>query len=185
VLATSTALLAGCVGWPSAAEKSGLPETQVGGYCTSRLTDVRDIETPEGVVINVRPAKDKLNLTILLTVGILVPQGVSVRLDPPELVLRSPAWADDKRLAVHHFSARGDATYPADAALEGITRVPPSSYTAWYFPARETELPQTGIPQVKEFTVELPALEINGRDFRPAPITFRSYTKLGLSQCWD
>jgi hypothetical protein len=185
VLVASIALLAGCVGWRSSAEESGLPETQVGGYCTTRLTDVRDIETPDGIVINVRPAKDKLNLTVLLQVSILVPQGMKVRLDPPELVLRSPAWIEDKHLAIHHFSAGGQTTHPAEATLEGLTSVPPSIYTAWYFPTRDTELPQTGIPQVKEFTVALPAIDINGRDFQPEPITFRSYTKLGPSQCWN
>jgi hypothetical protein len=174
VIAASIALLAGCVGWPSSAEESGLPESQVGGYCTKRLRNVEDVEGPAGVLIEVRPVKDKLNLTILLDVNVLVPQGVSVRLQSPVVVLRSTAWQEAKQLPINHFSARGKTTYPAAATLEGITLVPPSSYTA-----------QTGIPQVKEFTVALPAIDINGRDFQPEPITFRSYTKLGPSQCWN
>jgi hypothetical protein len=185
VVLALAALLTGCTGWPSPADESGLPEVQVGGYCTSRLTDVQDVETPEGVLISVRPAKDKLNRTMLLSVSILVPQGVSVRLDPPAVILRSPEWAAEKRLPIDHFSARGGTTHPAAVTLEGVTRMPPSSYTAWYFPTHDTELPQTGVTQVREFTVALPVLDINGRHFQAAPITFRSYTKLSPSQCWN
>ncbi len=177
------AALAGCVGWPSSVDESGLTLQQAGGYCVGGFSNVKDIEAPSKVFINVRPAKDKLNGTILLDLNILVPRGVAVRLRPPEVRLQSPEWPEDKHLPVHHFLGRGGIVRPPDAVLEGITADIPDSYTPWYFPTTETELPQTGIRQAREFTLKLPVFEINGQDFQPDPIRFTSYRKMGWFRC--
>jgi len=175
LLLAVVAIQAACVGWPSPVSDSGLLPHQVGGYCTS-WSNAKGIKAPHGVSLVARPMKDKLNGTLLLYVNILVPTAVTVRTEKPEIVLTSPTWPEPRRLRINHFTGRGGSRFPPESALQGFTDpdLPPEVVTLWYLPHADTEFPPTGLPQVPEFTLQLPTLEINGERFQPGPITFRA-----------
>lgn len=175
--------LAGCAGWPSSADESSLPDSQVGGYCTRTISDTAEIAAAAGVTIEVRPLKDKLDQTLLLDVRLVIPAGVTVRFRLPAMRLRSAQWREDQLLAIHHFSGLDGTEHAADSVLASATRGPPGVFTPWYFAGTPTARPATGIRQVQEFTFWLPVMEINGRDFQPEPVTFRSYRTLGPAAC--
>lgn len=186
LIAVLVATLGACTGWPSSPDASGLPDTQVGGYCTSSRLGAaagKDIEAPSGVRIAVQPLKDKLNGTILLDVRILVPDAVTVRLQPPELLLDSPGWPAPRRLAVHHVTTAASRTFDATSALAGSAVAADSTFTLWFDAGRDTQAAQTGIAQPATFTLQLPELEIDGRAFRPEPVTFHSYRKMPVFSC--
>lgn len=180
----SVVTLGGCYGWPSSVDDSGLPPTQVGGYVASDSGLLsKDIKAPGGVIISVRASKDKLNGTILLAVGLLVPEGVSMRLSSPAVNLQSPEWPEDKQLIVDHIAGSRSRQLAPASALIGTADMPDNVYELWYFPLRETMEPQTALPQVRSLTVILPPLDINGRVFQAAPVTFENFRKCGLSGC--
>ncbi len=173
-----------CIGWPSAADDSGLPPDQLGGYCTG-FANTADVKAPHGVIVNARPGKDKLDGTILLDINILVPADVAVRLVSPEVILRSPQWPEPRRLRIDHLTGGDPSRFPPDLVIRGPRDHgrPPAVRTLWFSPETAREAPQTGIPQVPEFTLILPPLAINGESFRPEPIRFRAYTRMGLFRC--
>ncbi len=175
LLLAVVAIQTACVGWPSPVSDSGLLPHQAGGYCTG-WSNAKGIKAPHGVSLVARPMKDKLNGTILLYVNILVPSGITIRTVNPELILTSPEWPEPRRLRIDHFTGRGGSHFPPDSALRGFAdpNLPPEVLTAWYFPDNDTGLPSTHLAQVAEFTLQLPALEINGERFQPGPITFRA-----------
>jgi hypothetical protein len=184
VVAGSTLLVAGCYGWASSVEDSGLRSHQVGGYVvrdSRRLS--KEIEAPSGLVLDIRPNKDKLNATILLGVTLLIPEGVSVRLPNPVVILQSPEWPQQKTLVVDHLADNNSRRYSPSAVLTGKAYEPDNVYEIWYSPTRATMEPQTGLPQARSFTVVLPAIEINGEVYQPKPVTFENYTKCGMFGC--
>ncbi|MCK6371227.1 MAG: hypothetical protein L6Q83_07860 [Gammaproteobacteria bacterium] len=177
-------MLSACVGWPSSADKSGLPSHQIGGYCT-RLGNAKDYRAPHGVIVSVRPGKRKLDATILLDIKILVPAGVTLSIENPEVRLTSSNWSREQRLSIDHFIDLTDVRHPAIGPLRSPdnTGAPPGIFTASFFPDGTTEASRTDIGQVPEFTLHLPTLEINGAVFEPVAVKFHAYRRMGLFSC--
>jgi hypothetical protein len=177
------ALLSGCVGWPSPVDESGLAPHQVGGYCVGDRADVADIRGPSGVIVGVRPSKDKLNGTILLDVRLLVPHGVTVRMRETDLTLEVPGAPEPLRLRVSHVVGDGRQRHESTAALRGIAYQGASRYQLWFSGGEQAGASQTGITQVAVFTLRLPPMEIDEQPFSAEPVTFRNYQKWGLFGC--
>jgi hypothetical protein len=179
---TAAALLAGC--FP--AKLSGYRPEGAGvlesGYCVALLRDRLRIRAPAGVELLVYTLPHGYRAAVVLGVELFVPAGTTVRWESPRLLLHSPDWGRPRVWMIDRIVA-GAGTYDATAPLGGATGRRARRYELTYYAADAGTVSEPFIPHATTFTLELPALTVNGTAFRPGPVTFRPYRAWGVYTC--
>lgn len=186
------ALLASCVSIGSVRGYAPVePFEAYEGALPPGLDESAAVRLPEGVVLLVHAGRREVHpmpgTQITLDVHLLVPLGVGVELLDLELSLASPAWPEQRRLAVvciEDFTAVPRSVQPADAVLRGTqwTGVYPGFGLSFVDQGPRS---QTRIPAVEEFTVQLPVLRIQGTRADPGRLSFRAGERSGVSLAVD
>lgn len=169
-------LLAGCF---VPAKYSGFrpsgPGTLAGGYCVTGVKDKLRITAPHGVDIFARASNDDPDFPISLTVYLIIPAAVSVQVLSPEVRIRSSEWVKTLSLAIEEVTAAGPRHYQPSDVLPGSSKESMGMFSLWFRPA--------GFPAAHRFTVDLPAINIDGEQFLAGPVTFEAYSEWGMYTC--
>jgi hypothetical protein len=146
------------------------------GFCIAGIKDFHRAQVDAGVQILTRASQNTLDNTIQLRIELVVPAGVTVELLPLELVGRSPQWKDPQILrvreigpyvATENFQIRGAAGDLGYFRLGFVPRRPG----------------QTTLPNVETFSLQFPALRVDGRMYHIDDIEFRAYKEWGMPTC--
>jgi hypothetical protein len=155
------------------------PGNAEGGYCVSGIKDTLRVKADAGVEITVRAGVNKQNETIMLDVDLVVPEGTTMQLLSPDLLLESPEWTEARVLRVYEITAPGPRDFSAMSELPGAAES--MGYFSFWF--KKSQSGVTSVPKVTTFKLQLPPLRINGKTVRIAPIIFEAYSKLGVYTC--
>lgn len=147
--------------------------------------DTPVVALPGGALVLVQAGRGSVTTPgeqITIDVRLLVPEGVSVELLAPELVLVSPAWPEPRTLpivCIEDWTTVPRTVFAPTAALRGTEKT--HEYPGFGL-GLELEGPRlrTGIPPVDEFELRLPAFRAAGEVVEPAPIRFRAWEKSGV-----
>lgn len=182
VLALSLSL-AGCIPAKFSGYKPIGNGSLAGGYCVAGIKDRLRVHAPSGVEVLLYAEENEKSNTILLGVDLIIPEGVSVQLLSSVLVLQSPEWAQSRTLAIHRITAAGPRVYEPSAVLPGSSQESMGAFTLWFLPGEKGTLWETGVHKVLTFTLSLPALSINGRQFQVNTVAFEAYREWGMYTC--
>ena len=178
-----SALLAGCVPWQFSGYRPNGSGALESGYCVAGIRDRMRFNALRGVDILVYAAKDNQNQTILLEVSLVVPDGVTARFLSSDLVLRSPEWPQSRALSIYRITGGMARVHEPSAVLPGSANASTGTFTLWFMRGEVGTLWQTGLPLVRSFTVSLPPMTIDGRQFDLEEVAFRSYREWGMFTC--
>ncbi len=151
-----------------------------GGRCVIGVNDILRIPADDGVSVTVRAGQHATTNTITLNIEVLVSDRVSARFLSPVISLTSTEWAQPIPLLIDRISGGEARDNSPTAVLRGTPNDTYNSFLLWFVKGEKGTLFQTMVPKTPRFTLALPTLQINGRDFVFSPISFEEYKKWGL-----
>lgn len=176
-------LAAGCMPMKISGYRPSGPGTLVGSHCLGGIEDRLRIAAPHGVAIFLRATPVEPEQVVSLDVYLTVPAGTTARWSSTRLLVRQADAPMVQELVVTRITAPGPRELTPLAELPGSSDESMGSYSLWLSPGSAGLHERSGMPATPGFTVELPALMIDGTQFQPAPIRFQAYREWGVVYC--
>ena len=179
-------LLTGCVPAKFSGYLPSGPGTAETGYCIASIKDVLRIPVDSGVTFIIRAGENPRNQTITLSIVVNVPQGVTVQLLTPTILLQSEEWPQTRSLHIDRITGSGPKYGPGFyAPTEKLTGTADSRphFVLWFLKGEKGTLFETGIPKVGSFSMQLPPLHINDKIYRVETVKFVAYSKWSVYLC--
>ncbi len=151
--------------------------------CLGGIEDRLRIAAPHGIAIYLRATLDEPEQVVSLDVYLTVPAGTTARWSSDRLLVRQAEPPLTREIMITKITAPGPRELAPLAELAGSADESSASYSLWLTPAGAGTHARSGLAATPQFTVELPALTVEGERFEPGPITFQSYREWGVVTC--
>ena len=148
-------------------------------YCAAGVQDGFRRQIDSGVEVLLRAGENERLQTIRLDADLMVPEGATVQLLSPDFIFQSDEWKSPHVLSVCEITTPGPKHYKPTEVLNGAIGSL-GRYSFWFIKDQSGE---TGLPQVRSFTLQLPPLLVNGKKFQLTSIKFDAYMKWGVYMC--
>lgn len=151
--------------------------------CLGGIEDRLRIDGPRGVAIYLRAALVEPEEVVSLDVYLTVPAGTTARWSSDRLLVRQADAPTAQEVVVTKITAPGPRELAPLDDLPGSADASSGSYSLWLSPAGAGLHERGGFAASPRFTVELPALAVDGESFQPSPVDFRAYREWGVVYC--
>jgi hypothetical protein len=151
-------------------------------FCVAGIRDRLRLHAPRGVELSLGTVPHGYRPGALLNVDFRVPAGVTLRWDSARVTLASPEWSRPRAWAIDRIVS-GRSTYAATAELPGADGRHGRAYRLTFYATDTGTIAEPVIPPVREFTLTLPQMAIDGARFDPRPVRFEAYREWGFYTC--
>jgi hypothetical protein len=151
-------------------------------FCIAGIRDRLRMRAPQGVELSLGTVRHGYRPGALLNVDFTVPGGVTLQWDSARVTLASPEWSRPRGWMIDRIVA-GASTHAATAVLAGAGGPRGRAYRLTFYATDTGTIGEPLIPPVREFTLTLPALAVDGVRFDPGPVHFEAYREWGFYTC--
>jgi hypothetical protein len=156
-------------------------------HCGSWRSKDLSIHAPDGVRLYIYARQYQQGGGIVLNLDMRVPKDVLVKWRDSRLVYRSPEWPAPREGAIDHIATSDKQVIFPTSSFRGQHGFGPFDNTADVIvaltgPKEGNLLGDTDKP-IQEFSVEFPALEVNGERFEPGTVRFEAFRRWSVTSC--
>lgn len=183
VVACAGLAMTGCFPMRFSGYRPTGPGELEGGYCIAGIRDWLNMQAPGGVEIHMRATALESKQVVVLDTYLVVPNGRTVRLLADTLAVTHADTGHAEQFPITRITAGGPIELEALATMAGLTSRSETLYSLWLTPRGPGSDFRSPIVAVPRFTVQLPAMMIDGEEFQPGPVAFETYREWGMYYC--
>lgn len=183
VVACAGLAMTGCFPMRFSGYRPTGPGELEGGYCIAGIRDWLNMPAPGGVEIHMRATALEPEHVVVLTTYLIVPNGRAVRLLADTLAVTTADTGHAEQFPITRITAGGPIELEALATMTGSPNEARNYFSILLTPRGPGSDFRSPIVAVPRFTVQLPAMMIDGEEFQPGPVAFETYREWGMYYC--